>query len=157
MKNNSQVSHKAGLGCRNRGTCLGNATKTFSHITGLICCFLTSPCHSPSHQTLLSFSAALPNQTQHPGSLPVLQRQDNHPGQDSDRLITGKKDRWKNSHQHHPPSRDMKSGSCCLSYYLSQLLLSLGHPIKTPMYSMSPSAPSPAAANSLLLSLPTSL
>ena len=57
------------------------------------------------------------------------------------------------SQQRRSPPRDVEAGSCRLSYYLSQVLPSLGDPFKTPVHSMSPSAPSTAAANSLLLSL----
>lgn len=62
------------------------------------------------------------------------------------------------SQQHHSPPRDAGAGSCCLSYYLSQLLPPLADPFKTPLHSISPSALSIAAAESLLLSLsPVSL
>lgn len=90
-------------------------------------------------------------------------------------FATEKVDSWKNadgaeeqrgteqparlgSQQHHSPPRDAGAGSCCLSYYLSQLLPPLVDPFKTPLHSISPSAPSTAAAESLLLSLsPVSL
>lgn len=49
--------------------------------------------------------------------------------------------------------RDMGTRSCCLSYYLSQLYLSLEDPFKTPVHSTTPSAPRAAAADSLLLCL----
>lgn len=57
------------------------------------------------------------------------------------------------SQQHRSPPRDVEAGSCCLSYYLSQLLLSLGDPFKTPVHGMSPSAPSTVAADSVPLLL----
>ena len=87
INNNSQVSCKAGLRCRNTGTHLGNGIKTSSCSIELICCLLASPCHGPCHQTLPSFSTTLPNRTRHQGSLPVPQGQDNHLGQDAVRLI----------------------------------------------------------------------
>lgn len=57
------------------------------------------------------------------------------------------------SQQRRSPPGDVEAGSCCLSYYLSQLLLSLWDPFKTPVHSVSPSAPSTAAANSAPLLL----
>lgn len=51
-----------------------------------------------------------------------------------------------------PIPRDTGTRSRCLSYYLSQVHLSLEDPFKTPMHSTTPSAPSTAAADSLLLS-----
>lgn len=82
---NSEVSCKAGPRCRNTGTHLGNAIKSFSHNTGSAV-FLLPSAMIPATRPYPA--SPPPSQTrQHRGSLPVPQGQDNHLGWDSVHLI----------------------------------------------------------------------